>query len=624
MSNEYAKFTTVDRCFRSMKQFISLQYEQEKTTQKLIGIQEQLIAKVLQGIPAPHKTRSNRLPSLPASAPDGSLAVDPVKRYILKTVADGIAKGSSHFELQPDRAVLVLEKSPSYFPVIEKVLSNLPNPVWHVVPAAQSPISPNNCVLVDFSSLENIQRLRDMIVQKTGGICAVFNMLALTSAVRNGRFTDPLMAGDYNNSPDPGGNGIEPLSDDEELNDARYLFLLLKVCLPDLKNSAQSGGAWLINLSFMDGHFGLGRKMPFFSLGQAGSVGVVKAVGRESPRIRVKCVDVNPEVSAVYLIRRLKQELLAFDDSVEVGLDGSNRWKLDTLETPASVESQRAVDLNTESVVLATGGGYGIVAEILKAMARRYGCRIVIVGRSPFPEPESDATRHLATQKLLRNYLIAASKRSNQPQTPAQILASENKILKTRQIHANLAAMQRYSAGVEYHSIDIRNADQFGDFIDRIYKKYGRLDGVVHGAGVIDDKPVERKSSESFNRVFNTKVVSAMVLARKLRPRRLKFLCFFSSVAARFGNRGQADYCAANEILNKLAHRLDVQWDARVFAINWGPWDTGMVGADLRAAFTQRGLSLIPVAQGVHFFLNELERSTDTAPEVMITRKLSF
>ena len=69
-----------------------------------------------------------------------------------------------------------------------------------------------------------------------------------------------------------------------------------------------------------------------------------------------------------------------------------------------------------------------------------------------------------------------------------------------------------------------------------------------------------------------TKAGAALTLAEHLRPDGLRFLVLFSSVSGRFGNRGQADYAAASEVLGKLAHELDSRWPARVVSIDWGPW----------------------------------------------------
>ena len=161
--------------------------------------------------------------------------------------------------------------------------------------------------------------------------------------------------------------------------------------------------------------------------------------------------------------------------------------------------------------------------------------------------------------------------------------------------------------------------EAFGPFIDAVYDQFGRLDGVIHGAGVLEDKLLVDKGAESLRRVVSTKIDSAFVLSRHLRPETLRFLVFFSSVSARFGNRGQGDYAAANEVLNKLARTLDQQWPSRVVAINWGPWDgSGMVSEALRRQFARRGVELIPPEIGCETLLEELRFGRQGEAEVLI------
>jgi NAD(P)-dependent dehydrogenase (short-subunit alcohol dehydrogenase family) len=192
-------------------------------------------------------------------------------------------------------------------------------------------------------------------------------------------------------------------------------------------------------------------------------------------------------------------------------------------------------------------------------------------------------------------------------------------VLKDRQIRANYAACQAAASAVEYHSLDVRDAAALGALVDDIYARHGRLDGVVHGAGIIEDKRICDKTPESFANVFRTKVDSALTLAAKLRPEGLKFLVFFSSVSGRFGNTGQVDYSAANEFLNKLADFLSRRWPTRVVAINWGPWDGGMVTDELRRMYATVGFDLIPIDVGVRFFLDETRNHADTSAEVVVS-----
>src|SRR5262249_46250115 len=97
-----------------------------------------------------------------------------------------------------------------------------------------------------------------------------------------------------------------------------------------------------------------------------------------------------------------------------------------------------------------------------------------------------------------------------------------------------------------------------------------------------------------------------------------------SSVAARMGNPGQADYAMANEVLNKVAageaHRRGP--GCVVKALGWGPWDGGMVTPDLKAHFERRGVRLLPVGDGGRMMLEELAAGGGQDVEVLLGGEL--
>src|SRR5207253_1106065 len=98
----------------------------------------------------------------------------------------------------------------------------------------------------------------------------------------------------------------------------------------------------------------------------------------------------------------------------------------------------------------------------------------------------------------------------------------------------------------------------------------------------------------------------------------LKLLALFSSSTGRFGRAGQAAYAAANEALNKFAQQeARRRPGCRVVAVNWGPWEGGMVTPGLRGVFAAEGIGLIPVAAGAGHLLREIT-ATDRAPEVVV------
>jgi NAD(P)-dependent dehydrogenase (short-subunit alcohol dehydrogenase family) len=391
-------------------------------------------------------------------------------------------------------------------------------------------------------------------------------------------------------------------------------FNLVKEFVGDLQSSANEGGGWFINVTGLGGHFGLGEEK-LSSIAAAGTLGITKTLRRECPRLRVKSIDVDPQLSADMMATRLLRELATDDDLVEVGLTRQGRWHPDLIEQPAHALPPLA--LERDAVILVTGGAYGVTADIARALAAAARPRLVLVGRSPLPAVESSQTEGLDRAELRRLFLAEARSQGG-PVVPAEIERAVNRLLKDRQIRANLDACTASGATVEYRTLDVRDDERFAALIDELYERFGRIDGVVHGAGIIEDRRIADKTLDSFANVFRTKVDSALTLARKLRPEGLKFLAFFGSVSGRFGNAGQVDYSAANEVLNKLADQLHRRWPGRVVCLNWGPWDGGMISEELRRLYTAAGVELIPIDAGVAAFLAEIRRTERRSAEVVI------
>jgi NAD(P)-dependent dehydrogenase (short-subunit alcohol dehydrogenase family) len=285
-----------------------------------------------------------------------------------------------------------------------------------------------------------------------------------------------------------------------------------------------------------------------------------------------------------------------------------------------SRKEEPALAIDSSWVILVTGGARGITAEVAHELALRYRPTLVIVGRSAEPVAEEEAWSVGLDEAELRRAII---ERMHTPGEAVhhldQVEAAYVRIVRSREIRRNLNALRAAGTRVIYEQVDVRDVAAVTDLVDRCYRLLGRIDGVIHGAGVVEDRLIENKSVESFERVLNTKALAAVALVRRLRPESLRFLVLFSSVAARFGNRGQADYAAANEILNKLALLLDREWAGRVVSINWGPWDgAGMVTTLIRDAFVERGIAPITVTAGRRAFERELRLGRKGEVEVIL------
>jgi NAD(P)-dependent dehydrogenase (short-subunit alcohol dehydrogenase family) len=395
-------------------------------------------------------------------------------------------------------------------------------------------------------------------------------------------------------------------------------FQLARALGGDLERAAETGGAAVVGATALGGAFGIAGSGT--SPAAHGSIaGFLKSLAQEWPAVRVKAVDLSP-ADAGATADALLAELFADDGLVEVGYRDGIRTTVELRPGGIGDGAKGDLPLDADSVVLITGGARGITAEVALTLAERARPALVLVGRTPAPEDDEDPrTASLTDPRALRQAILERMRAEGGKVTPPVVEAEYRRLTAARDVRQNLARLRGSGARVEYVACDVRDGDAFGAVIDDVYARHGRIDGVVHGAGVIEDKLVRDKELGSFERVLATKAGAARTLAAKLRPETLRFLAFFGSVSGRFGNRGQADYAAASEILNKLAHELDRRWAARVVSIDWGPWlTTGMVSPALQEEFERRGVILIPIDEGCRLFEQELRNGRKGEAEVVI------
>ncbi|HEY0583240.1 MAG TPA: SDR family NAD(P)-dependent oxidoreductase, partial [Chloroflexota bacterium] len=398
------------------------------------------------------------------------------------------------------------------------------------------------------------------------------------------------------------------------------LFLLSQALQPDLERAAASGGAAVLAATGFGGAFATEWPGEPLFAAHGALPGMLKSLAQEWPAVRVKAVDVDPAARST-VAGQIVAELLTADDLVEVGYVGGRRVRIDLLPSATSATASAAnPPLDRDAVLLITGGARGITAQAALHLAERYQPTLVLVGRTSLPTgAEAVETAGIDEPRSLKRLIADEQRRAGESPSPASVESTYRRLLREREIRDNLGRLRDTGARVDYRVCDVRDGAAVGALVDDVYAHYGRIDGVIHGAGVIHDQLVRDKRLNTFESVLATKVDGALALATRLRPAGLRFLVFFSSVAARFGNRGQADYAAANEVLNKLAQDLDRRWPGRVVSINWGPWlSGGMISPEVQRQFTYRGIELIPPAAGCRSLDREICSTRKGEAEVVI------
>lgn len=362
----------------------------------------------------------------------------------------------------------------------------------------------------------------------------------------------------------------------------------------------------------------------------AGLHGFARSAALEFPGALIRAVDVQPKEDPERIAAQLLDELLCapaegFAEGTADALSSvgytADGVRVTRRAVPAGLApgGDGRPPLDRDSVVLLTGGARGITARTALALARSTGCHVELIGRTPEPPPIGDAFGQAHDRVALRAALIATGLRK-----PAEIEAAASRILAEREVRATLTGLAAAAASVRYHCADVTDAAAVRAVLADVRARHGRLDGLVHGAGILRDALLRDKQPADFAEVFTTKVASARNLAAAAAEHGStpapRFLALFGSVAGVYGNRGQCDYAAANDALDGLAHAWDESFPGRVLAVDWGPWAAdagGMVTPELERAYARRGIPLITPEAGTAAFLTELAHGTDVQVVLM-------
>ena len=348
----------------------------------------------------------------------------------------------------------------------------------------------------------------------------------------------------------------------------------------------------------------------------SGVPGLMRSIARELPDHHVRAIELAGQQPAPVIARLLADEILDPAGPVSVAYrDGTRTTRRVAKGTDIGAEMP-TIPFDSDSVIVLTGGARGITARAALAIAQASQCRIELLGRSALPGDEDLRTAAALDRPALRRALLESGER----RVPAEIEAACDRILADREIRSTMAQLRALGSPTTYHSVDVRDPDSLAKVLGEIREYHGRVDAIIHGAGVLDDRLARDKTDAGFDQVFATKVDAARTLLGNVGSD-VRLVVFFGSVSGVFGNRGQVDYSAANDALDELACRFDGIDGRRVVSIDWGPWaGSGMVGPELEREYARRGVGLVDPDEGVRALLAEMATLPGEPAQVVVMR----
>lgn len=273
------------------------------------------------------------------------------------------------------------------------------------------------------------------------------------------------------------------------------------------------------------------------ALGQSSLWGIGRIIGGEHGDVWGGVVDLDPADVAGsaallpgLLATRPGEDVIVLRDGVP------SRPRLVPIDR---APSRSTVDCQPDGTYLVTGGLGVLGLEVARWLAGRGARRIVLTGRRGLPSR-------------------AEWDEITDPVTSAQIAA--------------VRALEALGVTVVVAELDISDRARSAEVLDLGRSGLPPIRGVVHAAGVLDNRMLADLDEASLRRVMRPKTEGAMVLHELFPPGSLDFLVLFSSCGYLLGLPGQASYGAANAFLDAFAAYRRAAGADDTVSFGWTSW----------------------------------------------------
>jgi NAD(P)-dependent dehydrogenase (short-subunit alcohol dehydrogenase family) len=201
---------------------------------------------------------------------------------------------------------------------------------------------------------------------------------------------------------------------------------------------------------------------------------------------------------------------------------------------PLSFQEPAGSVLHPGDVVVISGGATGIGAHLARSLTP-FKPRLVLLGRTS----------------------LKPGINSGKPRSAHPSAGSSTEGNRALEIARTLADLQAAGIEASYHSCDVADpAAVRAVIMGEVTRRYGRIRGIIHGAGVLRDNFLDRMTADDFSLVAGIKFLGAWNLFHAAEKADLRFFMALSSVAAIQGNAGQANYAAGNRMMSALLRTL--------------------------------------------------------------------
>lgn len=346
-------------------------------------------------------------------------------------------------------------------------------------------------------------------------------------------------------------------------------------------------------------------------------IGLLKSIRREHPALRSGSI-CTQGIGLSATIDNLFNERDQAEVESEIAYTKDVRYVRRLQATTNRSNPIPQVILNSDSVVVATGGARGVTSVMLDAIAREHQCTVIAFGRSQLEAGPQDPDDPTVQQQFYRQFL------ADNPGASAKDMNRSFDSTRARwEAHRTIETLKAAGGRVQYMAVDVTDQESVTRALQQIHSQHGKVDLLIHGAGVQLSKRLEDRTLSEFRRTFGVKVsgLGNLVSSWKQLTGKTLNAHVLTSAYSVFGNDGQHDYGAANETMDRLCGISRVGNAHRWSSIAWLAWDgVGMTrGSEYRALAKQRGLSGVTPETGKQLFRQVLSGQTGAAINVPVS-----
>ena len=378
--------------------------------------------------------------------------------------------------------------------------------------------------------------------------------------------------------------------------------------------------ATLVGATRLGGDFGF--QQPSLAPEGGAIAGLLKAIMIESwvngfRAIPIKIIDSDPQMQLGETLDAIWHELANNSFDLETAWRDGKRHVIRAERVSLTCEQVQPRQILPGENWICTGGGRGITAAVAETLAKQYGVRLHLIGKSRLPQIPA-SWRHLdeeGTKKLKLEIMQQARAEGKNSLTAWQDME------KVLEVDATLLRLNEMGIEAYYYDCDVTEAESLNHLIAEIRQRFGPIRGCLHGAGVGQDARFERKRPEKVEQCLGAKWDGTLALMQATWNDPLRFFVGFGSISGRFGANGHTDYSAANDGLAKLIGLYRQQRpEVHAVTFHWHAWgDIGMATKpETKLALEMIDMTFMPAAEGMRHLLRELECGAPER-EVLIT-----